>query len=62
MQHCDTSVTSKVLKFIGPSKDGRRQGRGTYLFSVLLGTIYRKILQKQMVQGLYGHPEYVSQS
>jgi hypothetical protein len=30
-QHCDTSVTPKVFKFIGPSKDGRRHGRGTYL-------------------------------
>jgi hypothetical protein len=32
MQHCDTPVTLKVFKFIGPSKEGRRHGRGTYLF------------------------------
>jgi hypothetical protein len=25
-------VTLKVFKLIGPSNDGRRQGRGTYLF------------------------------
>jgi hypothetical protein len=25
-------VTLKVFKLIGPSNDGRRHGRGTYLF------------------------------
>jgi hypothetical protein len=36
--HCDTIfnfdkyVTPKVFKFSGPSNDGRRHGRGTYLF------------------------------
>jgi hypothetical protein len=29
--HCETFVTPKVFKFIGPCKDGRRHGRGTYL-------------------------------
>jgi hypothetical protein len=29
---CDTSVTPKVFQFIGPSNDGRRHGRGTFLF------------------------------
>jgi hypothetical protein len=30
-------LSPKVLKFDGPSKDGRKYGRGTYLFpSVLL--------------------------
>jgi hypothetical protein len=28
----DKYVTPKVFKFIGPSNDGRRHGRGTYLF------------------------------
>jgi hypothetical protein len=32
--HFDTSLSPKVLKFDGPSKDGRRHRRGTYLFSV----------------------------
>jgi hypothetical protein len=27
-------VTPQVFQFIGPSNDGRRHGRGTYLFSV----------------------------
>jgi hypothetical protein len=36
--HCDTMwyfdmfVTSKVFQLIGPSNDGRRHGRGTYLY------------------------------
>jgi hypothetical protein len=30
MQNCDTFVTPKVVKFIGPCKDGQRPGRGTY--------------------------------
>jgi hypothetical protein len=29
-------VTSKVFLFIGPSDDGRRHGRGTYLFFYIL--------------------------
>jgi hypothetical protein len=28
-------VTLKVFKLIGPSNDGRRHGRGTYLFVML---------------------------
>jgi hypothetical protein len=28
----NTFVTPQVFQFIGPSNDGRRQGRGTYLF------------------------------
>jgi hypothetical protein len=34
MHYCvwHTSVTPKVFKFIGPSIDSRRHGRGTYLF------------------------------
>jgi hypothetical protein len=28
-------VTLKVFKLIGPSNDGRRQGRGTYLFTLV---------------------------
>jgi hypothetical protein len=32
MWHFDMFVTLKVFKLIGPSNDGRRHGRGTYLF------------------------------
>jgi hypothetical protein len=32
MRHCGMYVTPKVFKFIGPSKDGRRHGMGSYLF------------------------------
>jgi hypothetical protein len=32
MWDCDTSMTLKVVQYIGPSNDGRRHGRGTYLF------------------------------
>jgi hypothetical protein len=32
IQHCNTSVTPKVIKFSGTSDDGRRHGRSTYLF------------------------------
>jgi hypothetical protein len=28
-------VTLKVFKLIGPSNDGRRHGRGTYLFMLI---------------------------
>jgi hypothetical protein len=31
MWHFDMFVTLKVFKLIGPSNDGQRQGRGTYL-------------------------------
>jgi hypothetical protein len=34
--HYDTSVKPKVFKLIGSFKDGRRHGRGTYLFFFLL--------------------------
>jgi hypothetical protein len=30
--HFNTFVTPQVFQFIGPSNDGRRHGRGTYLF------------------------------
>jgi hypothetical protein len=32
MWHYNTFVTPQVFQFIGPSNDGRRHGRGTYLF------------------------------
>jgi hypothetical protein len=35
MWHNNTFVTQQV--FIGPSNDGRRHGRGTYLFIFKLG-------------------------
>jgi hypothetical protein len=28
----DTSLTTNVFQYIGPSNDGRRHGRGNYLF------------------------------
>jgi hypothetical protein len=34
MSHCHISVTPNVFKFIGPSNDGRRHGRGIYLFDM----------------------------
>jgi hypothetical protein len=34
MWHVDMFVTLKVFKLIGPSNDGRRHGRGTYLFFI----------------------------
>jgi hypothetical protein len=36
MEHFDMFVTLKVFKLIGPSNDGRRHGRGTYLFALEL--------------------------
>jgi hypothetical protein len=35
MWHFDMFVTLKVFKLIGPSNDGRRHGRGTYLFDIV---------------------------
>jgi hypothetical protein len=35
MWHNYTFVTPQVFPFIGPSNDGRRHGRGTYLFCML---------------------------
>jgi hypothetical protein len=32
-------VTLKVFKLIGPSNDGRRHGRGTYLFRLAFGDL-----------------------
>jgi hypothetical protein len=32
VNNCDTSVTPNVFQIIEPSNDGRRHGRGTYLF------------------------------
>jgi hypothetical protein len=32
MLHFDTSVTSRILKLIGLSNDGRLHGRGSYIF------------------------------
>jgi hypothetical protein len=34
-----TPVTPKVFKFIGPSNDSRRHGRGTYLFVLSLFSV-----------------------
>jgi hypothetical protein len=48
MRHCYTSVTPKVFKFIGPSKDGQRHGRGTYLF----------FLVRQIAKGWGVPPEF----
>jgi hypothetical protein len=46
-------VTLKVFKLIGPSNDGRRHGRGTYLFLSQIGqnlffkTLFDRILLKE---------------
>jgi hypothetical protein len=32
MRHYDPFVTLNIFQLIGRSNDGRRQGRGTYLF------------------------------
>jgi hypothetical protein len=45
MWHFDMFVTLKVFKLIGPSNDGQRHGRGTYLFfnntpSLFVGQIF----------------------
>jgi hypothetical protein len=37
-------VTPQVFQFIGPSKDGRRHGRGTYLFFIKQIVIISKFL------------------
>jgi hypothetical protein len=54
--HCDTkqkfgtSWTPKVMKFIGPSNDGRRHGRGTYLF---LLQMYRPLTPATQPKSMY---------
>jgi hypothetical protein len=35
MWHYNSFVTPQVFQFIGPSNDGRRHGRGTYLFLIV---------------------------
>jgi hypothetical protein len=42
MWHFDMFVTLKVFKLIGPSNDGRRHGRGTYLLTLDKGNQAKK--------------------
>jgi hypothetical protein len=47
MWHYNTFVTPQVFQFIGPSNDGRRHGRGTYLFILYDKTNAKKNNEKK---------------